>query len=187
MNRAHGADGPIAFFACCNDDVPAAPAPAPPSGLSRSLWTPGWRAVRPTGLTGITWVVWWSFHQLRVFGNRDYGVLLVNDAGGRVVHRACVFPPYPRFPFMAPDDLQIGDLWTAEEWRGHGLATASLGHIVQQKVRPGRRLWYLAEQSNTASIRVAERAGFRCVGTGRREGRWGLRPLGAYRLVPDGA
>ncbi len=135
----------------------------------------------PRGLVSRPAYVWWLFDRLRIFGNRDYAIAVVRD-GDRLVHRSYVFPPYPRFPFMARGDLQIGDTWTEPESRGKGLARAAVLAAVEAFSRPGRTLWYVVEDANAASIRVIERAGFRLVGKGRRHSRLGVRLLGQYTI-----
>jgi RimJ/RimL family protein N-acetyltransferase len=173
----------VVFFAWSggSETLPSELTSLPP-GLSRAVWRPSWRRVRPLGVKGTPWVVWWCLHQLRLFGNREYSVVLVRDATGQVVHRASVFPPYLRFPFMAKEDVQLGDLWTAPQWRGKGLASSSLRYLVAERRTSGRCFWYLTAPTNAASVRVAQRAGFRFVATGSRESRWGLSALGAFRM-----
>lgn len=155
-------------------------------GYRTLLWRPRGSELRPPGVRGTVFLVWWLLHRLRVFRNREYGVLLV-FSGNTLVHRSGVYPGYLRFPFMADQDLQIGDTWTHEGHRGRGLATHAIREIVARCARPGRRFWYLVEASNAASIRVIEKAGFTLVGEGRRIARFGIRLLGAYVMDAAGA
>jgi len=161
---------------------PSAPAADLPAGYAFELWRPTWLDMVPRGLPLYPFGVWWAVHQTRVFSNREYAVLLIRS-GSRVVHRTCVFPGYwPRFPFMAREDLQFGDIWTEPDYRGRGLAAWALGYLVNTFAGSPRRLWYLVEETNRASLRVVRRAGFVCVGRGRRVSRWGLRLLGSFVL-----
>jgi RimJ/RimL family protein N-acetyltransferase len=159
-------------------------APTLAAGYEVSVWRPSRRSVAPAGMHGGAFPVWWLFHHLRMFSNRDYGVTTIRR-GGRVVHRTCVFPRYFRFPFMAEQDLQIGDTWTDPAHRGKGLAVAGLLASVQAFELSGRRFWYLTEANNHPSQRVAEKSGFHLAGSGVRTTRFGLRALGQFKLTTE--
>jgi RimJ/RimL family protein N-acetyltransferase len=150
-------------------------------GLSAELWRPRLLEPVPPGVAGRAFKVWWIFHQLHLFSNRDYSLFVIRD-GTRVVHRSGVYPGYLRFPFMSARDLQIGDTWTDPEYRGRGLAQYAAAEIVMRLATEERRFWYLVESGNASSIRVIERVGFRCQGEGQRSPRWGIEALGAYHL-----
>lgn len=166
-------------------DRPATPADVP-GGVRVEVWRPTWRAVRPAGAPLLPAVVWWMFHCARLFGNRDYAVIVVR-AGGVAVHRASVFPPYFRFPFMCRHDVQVGATWTEPAHRGRGYARLALEAAVREFAAHDRRLWYLVEESNEASVRVAERAGLRRVGRAVRTAPGGVRLLGQFVLVSAAA
>jgi hypothetical protein len=125
-------------------------------------------------------------HQLHGFRNRSYGALIVHT-GVDVAHRSVVFPPSFVFPFMGLDDLQIGLVSTAEPHRRRGLATFAIRDIVRRLRRPGRRFWYLTEESNEASIRAASAAGLILAGAACKHRRLGFRPLGSFELLPPRA
>jgi RimJ/RimL family protein N-acetyltransferase len=125
-------------------------------------------------------------HQTGCFRNRDYGALVI-FAGERVAHRALVLPPYFVFPFMSPDDLQIGYTATHVEYRGRGLATFAIREIIRRLSRPRRRFWYLTEESNTASVRAAKRAGLSLAAEGVRKDRLHVRAFGYFALTGVGA
>lgn len=121
---------------------------------------------------------------LRVFPNRDYSVLEIYS-GGACVHRSCVFPAFFRFPFMARNDLQIGDTWTANDHRGKGLATWAVDKIIELYSTPDRRIWYVTEQVNQPSVGVATKAGFSLIGYGFKKPRLGASFLGYYAMCPS--
>jgi RimJ/RimL family protein N-acetyltransferase len=161
-------------------------APKAPAGLTLTFWRPDVGGLWPPDCRGAVWAVWRLFHSLRVFSNGGYAVALVHESG-ILVHRALITPGYFRFPFMARNDLQIGDTWTAPEHRGRGIATWALTAIVAELANPERHIWYLADEGNQSSCRVAERAGFRLTGLGHRSARLGIAFLGRYRLTRVGA
>lgn len=143
------------------------------------LWKPSMLEIIPKGVALFPFAVWWVMHYLHIFANRDYGLYLVYDRDN-LIHRSVISPGYFRFPFMAKIDLQIGDTWTKSEYRGKGLAVIAVTQIIQLLRKPGRRFWYLTEESNQASIRVIEKVGFEKVGEGSRTKRCGLSVLGAF-------
>lgn len=151
------------------------------SPFTWQLWRPSAIQVRPPQTALLPFGVWWAFHSVGLFGNRDYCIFCAFDRE-RLVHRSCIFPGYFRFPFMERADLQVGDTWTDDDYRGQGLATFALRRIVVDLAIPERRFWYIVAASNESSIRVAQKAGFRLVGRGTRTRRLGLRLLGAFQL-----
>jgi RimJ/RimL family protein N-acetyltransferase len=159
------------------------PAPAAlPSGLTLACWRPGPLRLRPEGLPAVPFLVWGWWHALGVFRSRDYAIVQVFD-GNALVHRTCLLPSHFRFPFMGPGDLQAAGIWTRPDLRGRGLGLAALGEALRLCQRPGRTLWYMAREQNHASIRLAEKAGFRLWGWGEKPAWPGLGPLGAYRVT----
>lgn len=170
-------DAPFLFYVL--DDSPAA---KPARTVETRWWRPTIASIRPVGFPFAAFAVWWLFHQLRLFYNRDYALLGVYKSG-MLVHHTCIFPGYFRFPFMGRDDLQLGDIWTAPSQRARGLAGMALAECIGRLARPGRRLWYVVHQDNHASIRLAEKAGFTLHAQGVRTSRFGLRPLGCYRIT----
>lgn len=168
------------FFALDGVDVPALPAAEKPA-YTAALWRPTWRRVAPRGAFKFSFLVWWVFHHLHIFKNRNYGIFLFYD-GRHAVHYSCLFPGYFRFPFMGRRNLQIGDVFTSEAYRGRSLATSALREIVRTHGAAADRFWYITDESNAPSIRAALKAGFRKVGEGGRTRMLGLRLLGAYKI-----
>lgn len=162
----------------------AADAPPLPASCALRLWSPGDQGPPPRGSRRpINWV-WWAFERLTLFSRPGFcEVTIWRD--GRRLHRLILTPRWLRFPFMGDDDLQIGDVWTAPDARGQGLARAALA-AVQAMTGEDERLWYLADARNLASIALAEAAGYRLVGEGRRTRPLGLAALGRFTLDPPG-
>jgi RimJ/RimL family protein N-acetyltransferase len=150
-------------------------------GYHLELWRPSLSTVIPPGQGLFPFSVWWIMHHLCVFRNRDYGVVLIHK-DGLVVHRSLVTPGYFRFPFMTNDDLQIGYVWTSPEHRAKRLATYALQEIVKLLGQAGRRFWYICEDGNLASRKVAENVGFMRWGEGVREARIFMKVFGSYKI-----
>ena len=143
------------------------------------IWQPNGLSTVPAGISKVPLSAWWLFHHVGVFSNRDYAMMVIYH-GEHVIHRSGVFPKYFRFPFMAQDDLQIGDTWTHPDYRGKGLATFAVNKIVEAMKQPARTFWYVVEFNNFASIHVVEKAGFQLVGEGTRTKRIGIKALGSF-------
>ena len=77
---------------------------------------------------------------------------------------AIVSPRSKRFNFMCTDDVQIGGVYVAPKMRGLGIAKAVVEYTICNI--DADNFWYLAANSNTASIRVAEANDFGLIGTG---------------------
>lgn len=170
----------VLFFVFDEACVPVRDA-ALPAGYDLARWRPSPGRPSPPGASGARWFVWAAFHYLKVFTGSDYSVIEIRR-DGVVVHRSSLFPKYFRFPFMHPSDLQVGDTWTDPAQRGRGLARAALVAAVALARARGRRLWYLTTEDNRASIAVAEAAGLRLAGRGRRRARFGVHAFGAFEL-----
>ena len=177
-----GSAAPVRFYRCIDPDWMG----SPPNGSHTAhvqLWRPGDRAPQLDSFSGPTRMAYQAFHRLRIFANRDYCALYLKDDTGRALHVSFIFPRFFRFPFMAPDDLQIGATHTDSDARGQGLAQRGLIEAVHRLAQPGRAFWYLTETTNEASCAVAEKAGFGLAGCGARVPRLGIQALSAYRLT----
>jgi RimJ/RimL family protein N-acetyltransferase len=170
------------FYRC--DTLPTGGVPRTlPTGYAWRLWAPDRGGLAPHGLSIVPFGIWTAMHRLRLFSNGEYRVLVVYF-DGRLVHRSGLYPRYARFPFMAREDVQIGDVWTDPGHRNRGLASFALQALVGATVGQGRRVWYVVETSNAPSIRTVEKIGFARVGTGARTKRLGLALLGQFVLAP---
>jgi RimJ/RimL family protein N-acetyltransferase len=159
-------------------------APLPPSlplGYGFLFWRPSLTRICPPEVGLYPFLIWWLLHMLRIFRNREYGIFLICH-GTKWVHRSVVMPRYFRFPFMSSCDLQVGDVWTEEHERSRGLASFALLSILAADPNRQRSYWYVVEESNSASSRVAERAHFRRAALGIRTSFCGVRFLGAYQI-----
>jgi RimJ/RimL family protein N-acetyltransferase len=122
-------------------------------------------------------------HIVGRFPPRDSGALVIYE-GERVAHYSAFTPRYWRFPFLDGRDVQVGDTWTDPHYRGQGLAQRALHCLVALLFEPGRDIWYVVEEVNRASIKVAEICGFHRAGTGARVQRF--KGLDYYQMVNEG-
>ena len=145
------------------------------------LWKPTTLEIVPTGVALLPFGVWWIMHHLQLFANQNYGLYLIYD-GHNLIHRSIITPRYFRFPFMARDDLQIGDTCTMPKYRGKGLAGFAIQKIVELHKKPGRKFWYVVEEDNIPSIKPAKKAGFVKYGVGTRRKKMGTELFGFFEI-----
>lgn len=153
------------------------PTPASPSSkgqdnpnFTMELWKPSWRAPWPRGVARnkrLHFLFRTLLHFSGIFRSRESGAILIY-MGTRLAHYSAFTPRYWRFPFLTKRDLQVGDTWTEPSFRGRGLAKRSLRRLLDVLSEPDRSIWYVVEDVNRASIRVAEDCGFHLAGIGTR-------------------
>jgi lipopolysaccharide/colanic/teichoic acid biosynthesis glycosyltransferase/RimJ/RimL family protein N-acetyltransferase len=165
-------------------DGPAKRRAVPPTDCELRTWRPAGDGYPPIGSFFLENLVWLAFDRLGIFASREFEELTL-WRGGRLAHRLVITPRWPRFPFMAEGDLQIGALWTAPKHRRLGYAAAMVGEALGR--RSGRPVWYLVEAENAASIRLAQACGFRLAGRGRRTRPLGMTAFGRFRLEAGAA
>jgi len=144
------------------------------------VWRPSFKSPLRFDM-GLAILVFGIFHWARLFANRDFGVLSITKEG-RKIHTSIITPGYFRFPDMSPNDMQIGAVFTAPDARGQGIGGVAIQEIQRLWNLEDRRIWYIVEEDNHASIRLVERADFKLYGTGTRTRMLGLRALGQYRV-----
>jgi RimJ/RimL family protein N-acetyltransferase len=110
-------------------------------------------------------------------------LIMLDRASGRMVGAIGVF-----HPDWQVRSAEIG-YGVRSDARGQGYATEALAAVARWLLTEGgiQRAWLSANTDNTASIRVAERAGFRREGTLRRAGLEddGLHDLAVFSLLDD--
>ena len=148
-------------------------------------------SVRPTFHNFLRYVkkynpflAWWLFHNLRIFRNRDFLMVCYLD-GDQVVHRTCVFPPFYKFPFMNRNDIQVGDIWTKDQFRNKGMATGAMKYLLNMEEFRNRTVWYITDVENKQSLKLAEKSGFGVCSMAKKRNRMGVSFLGKYELTSD--
>ena len=177
-----GVDMALLFYGIKSEEIESVEAVA--DGYRHEFWVPTCDHLVPRGMSCFPYLLWSFLHYLRIFHNRDYSIFLVfhND---RIIHQSIITPGYFRFPFMAFDDLQIGDVWTDEKHRGKGITICAIRNIVNHHSKPGRKFWYIVDQGNIPSIKAAERAGLVEICQGVKKKLFGLNLLATFRKTDD--
>lgn len=122
-----------------------------------------------------SFVVWQLFKRY-LFG-KTYCIYAIIH-GNKCVHYSHVIGKGWRFPFMKDNDIEIGPCWTQPEFRSRGLFSSVLRNILSDFQE--HQIWIFAEETNVASIRGIERAGFKFVGKGLRTKPFGCHLIGRF-------
>ncbi len=132
------------------------------------IWYPK-SLYKPKGILFVKYIVWFFFHIFHIFNSKLFSInLLYLD--GKLVHHTFIFPSFYRFPFMGVDDLQFGDIWTSDDFKNLGIASSSLKYLLEIYSR--KKIWFLCDKSNEASVKLAIKCGFELVGTGTKKSRF---------------
>lgn len=135
--------------------------------LNIKIWKPSLFGFVPPG-KGKKYVFYWLFHYLNIFKNNNYCAILIYNKSQLIASLLAV-PAYYKWPFMREKDVQFTYVLTKKEFRGRGLALKMIQYAAKS-LQNVTSYWYITESANLGSVRVAEKAGFRIVGTGRTVG-----------------
>lgn len=138
-----------------------------PENFTVETWRPARDGFPKFGSSIWPSIIWWAFHKIGVFSNPNCGILMIKERN-EVVHRSLVTPKWYRFPEMQDKDLQIGDTWTREDFRGQGLAKIAISAIHREWSGQYAKMWYLTDTNNIPSVKVIEKAGYALAGIGER-------------------
>jgi RimJ/RimL family protein N-acetyltransferase len=161
---------------------PEAPEHAPPSPKPHfrvRCWRPDYDGRPSGGSRRASNYFWWVLARTGRFKREGFGEIRI-EQGAQLLHRLIVTPAWYRFPFMTPEDLQIGAVWTAPAARRKQLARIAIGEAHRRFGGNGTRFWYVTQADNLASDALARSCGYRLVGTGRRTRRFGTALLGQF-------
>ena len=167
------------FYRC--DNPGCIPGPGLPSGLVFRSWMPVEQGFPPSGSRSFSNLVWWASSRLGLFARRDLAELSI-WSGKRKVHHLLVTPRWHRFPFMAPEALQLGDLWTHPDWREQGLARAAIAEAHRRFADRTPCFWYVTDAANAASIALITSCGYRLAGSGHRTRPFRIKAAGQFLL-----
>lgn len=101
-----------------------------------------------------------------IFTLNNYRILTLYDKNIQV-HFSYLIPKVYRFPFMMKSDLQIGPCFTAYNYRRRGIYLAVLRFLIKQNIEKYRTIWIYCAETNIASQKAIEKAGFSFYGKAR--------------------
>jgi RimJ/RimL family protein N-acetyltransferase len=154
------------------------PRPLAP-GLQMRWWEPQRDGPPKGGSRRLPNYFWWALARAGGFSHDGFAELRIEQAG-RVIHRLILTPRWYRFPFMGPDDLQIGAVWTSPEARRQRLAKTAIAEAHRRIGKTKANIWYVTDDRNPASAALARACGYRQVAVGRRVRRFGTTLLAQY-------
>ena len=134
------------------------------SGQGLHIWSPSLFRLYPQGINGIKRKLdfislWLLYYLLGPPIKKKVFTFLLFDKE-KVVHHSVVTTKSFKYPFMGENDLQIGMIFTEDEFRRRGLAAYKINEILRRYEKPGRKIWYITQEDNLASRRLAEKLGF---------------------------
>jgi len=109
---------------------------------------------------------WWLIYLPRmILGKSGFSIYWIS-VDGEVIHKTFLLPKCFKFPFMKPDDLFVGPVWTHPLYRRKGLS-----QFIFQQIKntyndntniTNIRFWWmwLVLETNLASVELAKRLGF---------------------------
>jgi RimJ/RimL family protein N-acetyltransferase len=147
--------------------------------LQMHCWRPGVDGFPSRRWLSLSNIWWWAFDRLGVFARPSFAAVRITRHG-RIVQQLIVTPAWYRFPFMAPDDLQIGAVWTPPDARRQQLAATAIGETHRIFGSRETRFWYVADSNNVASGALARACGYRLVAVGRRTRPFRISLLGRF-------
>jgi teichuronic acid biosynthesis glycosyltransferase TuaC len=153
-----------------------------PSTLHLIWWKPSWTNVFPPHHKTSRLFIFWLMSRLRLFRNDDYSVLILEDAQGSLVHRTFCIPAWFQFPFMRPNDIQLGDVFTTLAERRRHIGQSALRYCVRRLAKPGRDIYYVAQPVNLPSHKLALSSGLQFLSMAKKKP---AKAIGYYSLIPD--
>ncbi len=177
--RGSGAARLTVHFYLYDGGSAAAPLTTLPANLRFRSWSADVDGFPPRGARTISNQFWWLFTKLRVFARRGFTEISIVDEG-RLLHRLIVTPAWYRFPFMSPQDLQLGGLWTSPGSRRRHLASCAIAEAHRRFAHENIRFWYVTKADNHEFAALARSCGYRLVAGGKRTRKFGTSLLGQY-------
>ena len=125
--------------------------------LEYKIWKPSLINIKPPDKK-IKYIFYWIFHYLGVFKNKNYCSVIVLH-GKIIVASLLVVPTHFKWPFMSKNDIQFTYVLTNNRYRGKGLAGQMI-YFASKKLKNIDTYWYITDNLNDSSIKVAIKAGF---------------------------
>lgn len=131
-------------------------------------WKPKIFNWKPNGKP-LKYCLYTLFHFTGIFKNKSFAFIELFDLKtGVSAASLLIVPAHFKYPFMNKNDIQFTYVMTKPEYRGKGLAILLLQEAWTRRTDNSGIAWYVTNTDNTASIRVAEKAGFSLDGYGKR-------------------
>ncbi|NPV60813.1 MAG: GNAT family N-acetyltransferase [Actinobacteria bacterium] len=146
-------------------------------------WKPSLLRMKPREASRELYV-WWIYYFNKIISNQyAYSIYLVYH-DYKLIHYTIISTKCFKFPFMGDEDIQIGPSWTAEKYRGKGIASSIILSVLRQYSKGGRRFYWIAREKNNSSRKLIERLAFQNLGAIERRAILGL--FHVYKLQEGG-
>lgn len=146
----------------------------PETTLRLVRWQPGKGAGMRSKRFPIKYNLFWFYHFLGIFKNKNYSAFLLYDQE-TIVSALMAVPDYFRWPFMGKKDVQLIYVITHPEHRRKGLGAKLIRHTLYhlKKSKDVEKVWYVTTTDNVASRKLCEKLGFSFAGNGIRKSSFG--------------
>ena len=114
------------------------------------------------------YIIYTVFSLLRIFKNKNYSHYYLLDSES-IASSLLTIPAYFQWPFMQSNSVQFTYVMTAEEHRGKGLAWKGIYDAYRDLKNNGiKDFWYVTDNENIASQKLAKKMGFNFVGSAKK-------------------
>lgn len=143
-------------------------APSSKINLTFKKWSPSLTSIVPPNKPFI-YIIYSFFYFLNIF-KKDQYFLLEACMGLEVVSSMLVVPKYFKWPFMSKNSVQFTYIMSHPNFRKKGLASRMLYEAYIELKKVGvQDIWYVTDNKNIASNKLASKNGFEKVGNLKQE------------------
>lgn len=141
-----------------------------------SVWKPKLFSIKPKGIKFSLLLPWLVFGFSPLFTARVFKIYLVYDQE-KLIHYSFFFGKSFKFPFIQKDDIFLGPIWTSNEYRRKGISFNAIKEIILSFGDKVNHFWWMCDEKNTGSRKLAEKLGFLKYGKVKRDA------MMIYRLI----
>jgi len=127
--------------------------------ITYRVWKPSLFNIRPNGIKLSLILPWLVYTCLPLFTARVFKIYLVYDQG-KLVHYSFLFGRSYKFPFIQNNDIFLGPIWTSDEFRRKGISFNIATEIIYSFGEKDNYFWWMCDEKNTGSRKLAEKLGF---------------------------
>jgi len=130
-----------------------------PEGYSVQIWRPSLFKLKPPGKP-LKYLIFSFASVLKLLSNRNFFQISVYNQS-TLVSSLLVVPKIYKFPYMNKKDIQFIYVMTNYEYRGKSIAAATILESTRYLIDTVESFWYVTSEDNIASLKLAEKLGFK--------------------------